>query len=173
MASFLKSILGIDDPLFTIGLKSLEKATGNSGVDTRLIADILERTHKVMRGLGLDPKDTTAHELYRSLVSLAKSDRVELLLEDLDYTLCVIDGQIISFNLIDVIENSHHELSFEKQVFSHGQRSLRGEILDRYVKHTRVDDNTAMKIAESIGLLSEQDAWYNNLKHKHKKTTVN
>ena len=42
----------------------LEKTTGASGVDTRLIADITERAHTIMRQLGLDVRDTTCEELY-------------------------------------------------------------------------------------------------------------
>ena len=126
MTHFLQSALDIHEPLFSSGLAALEKSTGNSGVDTRLIADILEKSHKIMRKLGLDTRDTTGHELYLSLLSAVKRDDFEEMFLDTDYVLTITDNQIISFNLIDLIENSHHELPYNKQTVAHGQRSLRG-----------------------------------------------
>lgn len=164
MANLLQKALKTDEPLFTIGMRVLEKSTGNSGVDTRLIADIHENAHKVMRTLGLDTADTTGSELYHALTSAMKRSDFEQLLYDTDYVLYVIDGDIISFNLIDVIENAHHELGYESRVISHGQRSLRGEIIERYVNHIRTNEATTLEIVKSIGLLPESDAWYNNAK---------
>jgi len=171
MTHYLQSVLDIDSSLLKSGLARLEKSTGNSGVDTRLIADIFEKAHKVMRSLGLDTADTTGHELYHSLISAVKLGNIESLLSETDYVLHIIDGKIISFNLIDAIENSHHELTFEKQIISHGQRSLRGEIIGRYIDHSRTDKKTTLEIVESIGLSPEQDAWYNNAKAYSKHAT--
>lgn len=160
MTHYLQSVLDIDSSLLTSGLDKLEKSTGNSGVDTRLIADILGKAHNVMRSLGLDTADTTGHELYHSLIAAVKTNNIESLLLDTDYILHIIDGKIISFNLIDVIENSHHQMSYDKQIISHGQRSLRGEIIGRYIDHTRTDRSSTLEIVKSIGLSPEQDAWY-------------
>ena len=63
MTHYLQKALQSDESLLRHGLKELEKSTGDSGVDTRLIADILEKAHSVMRGLGLDTSDTTGREL--------------------------------------------------------------------------------------------------------------
>jgi hypothetical protein len=49
MANILQKALKIDEPIFTLGMRALEKSTGNDGVDIRLIADIHENAHKVMR----------------------------------------------------------------------------------------------------------------------------
>ena len=170
MSRFLQSILGANEPLFSNGLARLEKSAGCSGVDTRLIADIIEKSHIVMRKLGLDTRDTTGHELYFALMSAVKNDTIEELLFEMDYVLMTIDKKIVSFNLIDVIENSHHQLSFEKQIVSHGQRSLRGELVARYINHARTSEITTREIATLIGLLPEQDACYNNLNNQQKQT---
>lgn len=170
MSKFLQSILNTKEPLFSNGLAQLEKATGNSGVDTRLIADIIEKAHTIMRKLGLDPRDSTGTELYYALISAVKNDKAELLFADADYVLLTVDNKVISFNLIDIIENSHHELSYEKQIISHGQRSLRGELVGRYIDHKRADEITTREIASLIGLLPESDAWYNDVKYKQKQT---
>ena len=171
MTNFLQKVLNINEPLFKSGLKALEKSTGNSGVDTRLIADVLQNAHKVMRVLGLDTADTTGRELYHSLMAAVKNRDIESLLTDTDYVLYIIDDKVISLNMIDVIENSHHELPFDRQVIGHGQRSLRGEIIKRYIDHARTDDLTTFETISSIGLLPEQDSWYNNAK-AYKKRAV-
>jgi hypothetical protein len=67
MSQFLMRILESDHPLFAKTISDLEKASGDNGVDTRLIADITESAHDVMRQLGIDPSDTSAEELYHSL----------------------------------------------------------------------------------------------------------
>jgi len=170
MTHYLQSVLEMVEPLLNAGLAKLEKSTGNSGVDTRLIADILEKAHKTMRLLGLDTHDTTGRELYHSLLSIVKSKDFESILIDTDYVLYNIDNKVVSFNLIDVIENFHHELPYEKQVVSHGQRSLRGEIIGRYIKHARTNKATTLEIASSFGLSPEQDTWYNNAKAYRKIT---
>ncbi|MEI6850514.1 MAG: hypothetical protein WCK26_00940 [Candidatus Saccharibacteria bacterium] len=166
MTHYLQSVLGVDSSLFSKGIADLEKSTGNSGVDTRIIADILEESHKVMRFLGLDTTDTTGHELYYSLMAAVNrsGSEIETVLTETDYALFVKDGQIISFNLIDVIENAHHEMPYKKQIISHGQRSLRGEIIGRYIDHKSTHNASTIDLVSSIGLLQESDAWYNNAK---------
>jgi hypothetical protein len=164
MANLLQKVLKIDEPLFSTGMRTLEKSTGNSGVDVKLIADIYENAHKVMRALGLDTTDTTGRELYHSLIAAVKRQDFETLFYNTDFVLYYLDKKVISLNLIDVIENAHHELSYEKQIISHGQRSLRGEVIERYINHARTNKATTIEIGKSFGLLPESDAWYNNAK---------
>jgi len=170
MSHFLQSLLGVgdDNRVFRTGLAKLEKMTGNSGVDIRLIADIIENGHNVMRKLGLDINDTTARELYFTLNSAVRRDCIEWTLADTDYVLMVIDDEIVSLNMIDVIENAHHELKFERRIISHGQRSLRGELVWRYVEHARTDETSTREVAKTMGLLPESDACYTDNKHKKK-----
>ena len=171
MSKYLQSILGAEDKqsMFSAGLSQLEKLTGNKGVDTRLIADILGRAHVVMRKLGLDTKDTTASELYYGLTGSVRNGTFEELLADCDYVLLMLDNQIISFNIIDVIENAHHNLTLNHQSISHGQRSLRGEISGRYLEIANINRPVAKNTAKMIGLLPESDIWYNKSIYKHKK----
>lgn len=75
MSRALADFLGVDDPLFLMKLEKLEHASGNLGVDVRLLAEMIGRSHQKMRELGLDPRDTTGQELYRALLNLvAKHD---------------------------------------------------------------------------------------------------
>lgn len=172
MSNILKTLLNIDTPMFKAGLVALEKSTGNSGVDIRLIADIFEKSHFVLRRLGLDTKDTTARELYNALLSTAKRDDLESLLLETDYVLTQLDGKVISFNLVDVIENSHHQIPFEKQSTVHGQRCLAGELIMRYIEHARTHEATTLDIFKSMNLLEDSKSCYNDLNHKHKKVSV-
>ena len=87
MSRFLQLLLDAQEPIFSAGLAKLEKSTGNCGIDTRLIADITEKAHIVMRRLGLDPSDTTGHELYAALIVTVKKDDGKVLLEGSDYVL--------------------------------------------------------------------------------------
>ncbi len=171
MAYILQKLLGIkdDETLFGDGIKKLEKSVGMSGVDTRLIADIITKSNDVTRKLGLKTNDTTGKELYYSLIAAVWSSDAETILKDTDYVLKIIDNKIISFNLIDVIENAHHELPYGKQHVYHGRMSLRGEIVNRYCSHTRTDNKTTCQVASEMGILTASDAWYTISKHNHNK----
>ncbi|MBC7943314.1 carbohydrate kinase family protein [Candidatus Saccharibacteria bacterium] len=168
MANFLQQLLNIDEPLFRVGMNQLEKATGYSGVDTRLIADVTHKAHDIMRRLGLDPADSTGRELYQALVCSVNRGTSEALLIDADYVLLSFEGNVVSFNLIDVIENSHHELTYEQRIMSHGRRSLRGEVVQRYLENSRTNDGVAVELATGIGLLPEADKWYNETNNNRK-----
>jgi sugar/nucleoside kinase (ribokinase family) len=160
MARFLQDLLTTNDPLFPFAMHQLEKSTGHDGVDVRLIADITHKAHDIMRTLGLDPADTTARELYLALNAYSHQSDSQEVLFDADYVLLNIEGEVVSFNLIDVIENAHHELGFEKRLVAHGQRSLRGEIIARYTDHPRTEESVTQQLALDTGLLTERDQWY-------------
>ena len=168
MSKFLQNLLGAEEPLFSFGLQKLEKITGLSGVDVQLIADINHKTHVVMRRLKLDTADTTGPELYHSLLLSVKNGAHSLLLADTDYSLIYLNGQVVSLNMIDVIENAHHELPFCKQTVTHGQRSLRGEIIARYINHAKSHKATTIEIAQMMGLLPEEHSWYTENNHEQK-----
>lgn len=168
--SFLQSLIGIadDDVLFKNGLIKLEKMAGNSGVDVTLIANIIEKSHWVMRELKLDLVDTTAHELYFALIASVKENKADWLLLDTDYVLMQINGEIVSLNLIDVIESAHHGLAFETRIISNGRRCLRSELASRYINNPRTDSKSAKEIAKNIGLIQKNDACYNKNKQNNK-----
>lgn len=160
MARFLQKVLNAPEPLFSVGMAQLEKTAGYSGVDVRLIADMTQKAHDIMRRMGLDTRDSTGREIYLALIAAVRRGAGESLLGESDYILALSGDTVISFNLIDVINNAHHGLSYEDQSISHGQRSLRGELVGRYINHIRTDETTTRGIAESIGLIPERDARY-------------
>ncbi len=72
MSRLLSDLLGANEPMFSINLTQLERASGMSSTDVRLVADILAKSYEKTRYLGLDPKDTTGSELYHAQLSLIK-----------------------------------------------------------------------------------------------------
>src|SRR5690606_20647319 len=72
MSRLLSELVGADEPLFSVSLQQLERASGNRGIDVRLTADIITTSHQKMRELGLDPKFTNGRELYHALFGLVK-----------------------------------------------------------------------------------------------------
>ena len=159
MSQFLRDVLANDHPLFTYNLAQLEKATGDDRVDTRLIADITEAAHTIMRKLQLDPSDTSAEELYHNLS--AAVDRGELtLFAASSYVILPVRGKAVSFNLHDIVENNHHQLTFEGRTLGNGQRALRLEIIRRYAEHDRTDNTLVHKLTEEMGLKQENDDAY-------------
>lgn len=74
MSKFLRDLLDAEEPLFSLSLRDLEKASGHHSVDVKLIADITSETHQATRQLGLDHKNTTGKELYQALLARMAAD---------------------------------------------------------------------------------------------------
>ncbi len=156
MTTFLASVLATDHPLFTRTISDFERASGGAGVDTRLIADMTERAHDVMRSVGIDPADTSAAELYHALNSIIERGELSLLATT-QYVLLPFEEGPVSFNLLDVIDNSHHGLAFESRKVDHAQRHLRMEIIARYAEHDRTNNEMVHNLAEQAGLKPASD----------------
>ncbi|MFO0971597.1 MAG: hypothetical protein U0520_04620 [Candidatus Saccharimonadales bacterium] len=67
MSRLLRDLLAAQEPLFTQSMRELEWLTGKKGIDIKLTAEIIEKTHAAVRSLGLDSNDTTDKELYHAL----------------------------------------------------------------------------------------------------------
>lgn len=160
--NFLASLLESDHPLFAKTIADLERASGGSGVDTRLIADITERAHEVMRGIGIDPSDTSAEELYHALITIVEKGNLTLL-GNTQYVLISFAEGPVSFNLLDVIESAHHQLPFSSRSVGHAQRNLRLEVIRRYAEHDRTSDELVHNLAELAGLKPEQDQHFKDV----------
>jgi len=163
MAGFLQELLTNDAPLFPVVLNKLEQTTAGAGVDTRLIADITHKAHAVVRELGLDPAASTGHEVFAALNNYVKKHQTPELLLDADFTLLQFQGELVSFNLIDIIENIHHQLPFDQRTVSHGQRTLRGELVQRYLDHPTTSDVVTKQLATDAQILLEQDSGHPNV----------
>ncbi len=74
MSKFLRDLLDAEEPLFSLSIKDLEKASGHQGIDAKLIGDITRETHEAMRSVGLDHTNTTGREFYQALLARIASD---------------------------------------------------------------------------------------------------
>lgn len=132
------------------------RAMTRDGVDVELIADILSKAHRVMRQLGLDPSNTTAEELYAALVGTVHSEQWASVLGETDYVLLEVDGLILSFNPVDVINNYHHELPLERRQTTAAKRGLGWEITRRYDAHPRTHRPQVLRAAEKAQWPTEE-----------------
>ncbi len=75
MCKNLAELIQAEQPLFSIMVEQLERASGRPSIDVRLLAEVIGKVHLKTRALGLDPHDTTGPELYHALQDLvAKHD---------------------------------------------------------------------------------------------------
>ena len=86
MAKILRDLLDAEEPIFTLSLQQLERASGRHGTDARLIGEIAEKIHESMKTLHLDSNDTTDKELYAATLSRIEldNDRVTRLIGGTD-----------------------------------------------------------------------------------------
>lgn len=147
MAKFLRDLLGAQEPMFGIALRHLEKASGHSGLDARLIGDILNQSHAVMRRIGLDPADTTGLELYNSLKTHANDKE---LFKDTSYLGLIIAGKVISFNYKDIQQNKDKEYGIHTT--ENMKCALQRELVDRYVQHERTEEAVVRQFAKDANL---------------------
>ncbi|HEV7951970.1 MAG TPA: carbohydrate kinase family protein [Candidatus Saccharimonadales bacterium] len=164
MAKFLQDLLQAEEPLFTTALRQLERATGHSGLDVRLISDIITRAHRVMRKIGLDPSDTTADELYHSLASQVGN---QALFADTEFVGLSFNGQVISFNFDDVRESVGRPLG--RGATGHMQFCLRRELVTRYSDHERTNEQTVRQFVQDAGL---PGLWYNQANDQQTQTDI-
>lgn len=74
MAKILRDLLDAEEPIFSLSLQQLERASGQRGTDARLIGEITEIMRRGLDSLGLDAGDTSDEELYSALLGRIKAD---------------------------------------------------------------------------------------------------
>lgn len=78
MAKILRDLLDAEEPLFSLGIQQLERASGDVGEDARLVGEISEKIAGLLRSLRLDPHETTGSELYHALIARVADDNVRI-----------------------------------------------------------------------------------------------
>ncbi len=78
MTRWLSEALQAIEPTFRQGLNRLEAANGHPNADIYMTTAVRQETQAKLRQLGLDPRDTTAEELYHALQERIKADDVRL-----------------------------------------------------------------------------------------------
>lgn len=78
MAKVLRDLLDAEEPIFSLSLRQLEKASGGHGTDARLIGEIAEKMRLATEHIGLDPADTTDKELYAAMLAQIERDNLRV-----------------------------------------------------------------------------------------------
>lgn len=155
MAQHLARLLG-EGANVQIALQELNRMTRDDS-DIRLISDVLARTHSVLRALGLDPRDTTANEVYQALMAIAPEVDKQACFKASDWVLADIDGHIISFHPVDIVENYHHQLSLGRNTTKHGKVALGQEIYRRFRDHPQTHNPAVSRIICDGGICRRVD----------------
>ena len=150
MAQRLSRLLG-DSAKQRLALYELRKMTHDDS-DVRLIAEVLARAHSIIRSLGLDPRDATADEIYQALQAVAPRVEDWAPFRDSDWVLLEIDGHVISFHPVDVVNNYHHQLPLGRHQTAQGKRGLGFEIARRYKEHPNTHDVTVERVVCEGGI---------------------
>jgi sugar/nucleoside kinase (ribokinase family) len=149
VAKFLQDLLGASEPLFSASLQKLERTTGQTGVDVKLIGDITHHAHAVMRKLGLDPTDTTKEELDNALNAHADNDG---LYEKTAYAGLAIEGEVVSFNQADIRENAKHAAGHRERSAHYMRCALAEELVHRYTDIAGINTDTVEQFLSDAGI---------------------
>ena len=159
-----------------MGLRRLESANGNPSTDIRFSSEVLQSTKAKLLELGLDPRDTTPSELYRTLQQRVKADDARLAkhLRTQAATHVSAEGEVVA-GMIHVIK----ELPDSKRCFALKNSSLKAIIkklppkkamkrlgyrsLDSFLKHE------APLSVLAAAWLTEGEAWQKRLLEQYKK----
>ena len=74
MANVLKELLNAEEPIFSLSLRQLEKASGDHGTDAKLIGEIAQKMHASVKAIGLDAHDSTDKEIYGAMLARIEKD---------------------------------------------------------------------------------------------------
>lgn len=175
MAKILRDLLDAEEPIFSLSLQQLEKASGNSGTDARLIGEISEKLHEAKRSLGLDGHDTTAREFHMALLSRIQSDneRVTKLIggTDPDDVTQMVPKIVAAVEAMDinrkcwvlkraVAKRLLATMPPEKLMARLGYRSV-----DSMLKHENIDEiYTALRFSEGPEWLNEYNELFKTVK---------
>lgn len=150
MAHNLTKLLG-NSVQTRMAMSELRRMTGDDS-DVRLIAEVLARAHTIIRSLGLDPRDTTAEEVYQALLAIAPRIEEWAPFKDSDWVMADFDGQIISFHPVDIVENYHHQLPLGQHRAAAGKVALGQEVYRRYRTHPQTHNPTVSRIVCDGGI---------------------
>jgi hypothetical protein len=174
MSKLISELLGATEPMFSIAVSQLEKASGKPGVDVRLTAEIIGQVIQKTKDLGLDPKDTTGKELYSALLARFEKDNDSLM------KAIGASGKETVQQLLPLLKNSAEKAKISKKVWVI-KKSVAKEFLkktpppnimkilgyksiDSMLKSENIlEIYGALRFAETPKWLNDFDAQYDNL----------
>lgn len=175
MAKILRDLLDATEPIFSLSLRQLEKASGDTAEDARLIGEISEKMIRATRSLGLDPADTTGRELYQALMSKVAEDNVRVTKliggtdpDDVDEMVPLMVAAVDKMNINrscwvlkhSVAKQLLKQMPPEKLMAHLGYRSI-----DSMLKHEDIDEvYTALRFSEGSEWLNTYNELFKTVK---------
>lgn len=147
MANFLRTILEAKEPLYSQAIRQLEALTGRRARDVAYTADVMARAHSAMRRIGLDPRDTTARELFQGLNAHAKD---KALFGHTDDVALIVGDEVVSLNHDDVLENVGH--SFQDRTAKHARCQMQHGLTAWYVEADGDNEIAIQEIVAQAGM---------------------
>jgi hypothetical protein len=176
MAKILRDLLDAEEPIFSLALSQLEKASGRLGADARLIGELTEKTHTAMRALRLDPRHTNGEEFYQALLARIASDN-----ERVTKLVGGTDGSDVRA-MVPLLINAANNVDFNRRVFvlKHGRAKdlLRQMPPKKLLEHLGYDTVDEMFAGEDFDELytalrfSEGPEWLNAYNELFKTVTA-
>lgn len=177
MTRFLSDALQAEEPFFRLGLRRLEAAHGHPNTDIRFSAQVERATRDKIRELGLDPRDTTARELYHALQERVKADDARLTkhLRTIAATHVSAEGEVIpgmvyalkrlpdSPRQCFALKNASLRALFKKLPPRKAMKRLGYRSIDSFLKHE------APVSVLAAAWLTEGEAWRHKLLDSYKK----
>jgi uncharacterized protein (TIGR00730 family) len=175
MSKFLRDLLDAEEPVFSLALKQLETATGNEGVDAKLVGDITKSMHDTLGALRLDDKDVTGQEAYAALLARIADDN-----ERVTKLIGGTDSSNVR-ELVPLMIAAAEKASFNRTVWvlkhESAKRLLRQMPPENLIKHLGYTDVEELLEKERFGELytalrfSEGPEWLNNYDELFKTVT--
>lgn len=175
MSKNLRDLLDAEEPIFSLAIQQLEKASGQQGTDARLIGELAEKMRKAADVLGLDASDTTDNEFYEALISKIKqdNDRVTKMLggtdaDDVKQMVPLIVKAVESMDIDRscwVLKRSVAKQLLAKMPPKKLMEHLGYRSVDSMLKHENIDEiYTALRFSEGPEWLEKYNELFKEIK---------
>ncbi len=169
--------MGADNRLVRDMFARMELHSGAPGIDLRLTGEIYGRLHMKIRELGLDPNDTTPHELYHALLSLT-SLHDEFLVKRLDIDDPNDTGQISNavVKIINHIKYPKHSWALKSTAAKRLLKATPPKLLMKQLNYRSVDSllrREPASILVTIARHTEPTQWQEKFVNSYKKLRPN
>ena len=180
MTRWLSEALQAKEPNFRLGLRRFEEASGNICGDIRLSTLVQQQTQSKLLELGLDPKNTTAEELYHALKERVKADDLRLTrkLQTLSAIHVSAEADVVSgmVHALDKLPDSSSCFALKSIILrsilkryppKKAMKQLGYRSIDSFIKHER------LALIMAAGWLSESVNWQQQIveSYKHLKSS--
>lgn len=175
MGKFLRDLLNAEEPLFSESIRQLEKGSGRTGADAKLIGDILSKAHDRIRKMRLDPADSTGKEVYQALMNRVAMDNMQLA-----KAIGATEPENVA-HMVPLMVDAANKVPFQRTVFvlKHATakkllkkmppknliKTLGYKTLDEMLAKENFDElYTALRFSEGPEWLSEYDELFKSVK---------